>query len=271
MMAFILVLVLLAAVVSVAIVLALRRRFTIHLDRLDAEIRKSSAALSWRSDLPAAVVALGERMGARVESVPAFAVFEQTGQMWQMPGGKPRDFTAKQIVQVGTPGFLWRATMGPVIVADYFIAGTGGMEVMLLGAFPIARAVGGAAADQGEILRYLVELPWCPDAILANRSLVWVVIDAKTIKVAAGAGAARGEVTFELDDDGLIARASAPSRAYAEANGRTSARPWRGRFWDYQRIGGRLMPMQGEVAWGLETGDFVYWRGRILGWRGSRS
>jgi len=41
MMAFILVLVLLAAVVSVAIVLALRRRFTIHLDRLDAEIRKS--------------------------------------------------------------------------------------------------------------------------------------------------------------------------------------------------------------------------------------
>ena len=88
--------------------------------------------------------------------------------------------------------------------------------------------IGGAAANQGEVLRYLAELPPCPDAILANRSLDWTVLDAKTIKVATGAGTARGEVTFELDEDGLIARDSAPSRIYAEANGRTSERPWRG-------------------------------------------
>ena len=85
MMAFILVLVLLAAVVSVAIVLALRRRFTIHLDRLDAEIRKSSAALSWRSDLPAAVVALGERMGARVESVRLSPYSSRRGKCGRCP------------------------------------------------------------------------------------------------------------------------------------------------------------------------------------------
>ena len=150
-------------------------------------------------------------------------------------------------------------------------AGTGGLEVMLLGAFPIARMIGGAAANQGEVLRYLAELPWCPDAILANRSLDWTVLDAKTIKVATGAGTARGEVTFELDEDGLIARASAPSRIYAEANGRTSERPWRGRFWDYQRTRGRLMPMQGEVAWALDAGDFIYWRGRILDWRAGQA
>ena len=58
------------------------------------------------------------------------------------------------------------------------------------------------------------------------------MLDAKTIKVATGAGTARGEVTFELDEDGLIARDSGVSHS-REANGRTLERPWRGRFWDY--------------------------------------
>jgi hypothetical protein len=142
----------------------------------------------------------------------------------------------------------------------------GGLEVMVLGAFPIARVVGGADVSQGEALRYLMELPWCPDGILINKSLDWTVVDAKTIKVATGLGAERGEVTFELDDRGLIVRASAPSRIFSEKGGRTTRRPWCGRFWDYQRMEGRLMPMQGEVAWVLDAGDFIYWRGCIVGW-----
>jgi hypothetical protein len=271
MIAIIPTIVLLAAAVGVAIVLVLRRRFTNHLADLEAQLREAGAAQGGRSDLPAEVVALAARMGARADGAPDFTAFEQSGQMWQTPGGKPQDFTARQTIRVGAPGFLWRAKMGPVLVADYFVGATGGLEAMLLGAFPLARTIGGATANQGEILRYLAELPWCPDAILVNGSLDWTVIDTKTIKVGTGAGAARGEVTFELDDDGLIARASAPSRVYAEPNGRTSAHPWRGRFWDYQRIGDQFMPMQGEVAWGLASGDFVYWRGRILGRRASAS
>ena len=72
-------------------------------------------------------------------------------------------------------------------------------------------------------------------------------------------------MTFVLDDNGLVARASAPSRVFVD-KGRTTAKPWNGRFWDYQPMGGRLIPLQGEVAWALDAGDFVYWRGRILKW-----
>ena len=250
-------------------VLATRRRFITHLDTLEAELRKPSPAPTGRTDLPAEVVALAARMGARADGAAGFVEFEQSGQMWRTPGGPPSDFTARQTIRHDMPGFLWRAAMGhAVVVADYFVAGTGGLEVMLLGAFPIARLVGGAAANQGEALRYLAELPWSPDAILLNRALDWTVVDAKTIKVATGVGAERGEVTFELDNDGLIVRGGAPSRVYVE-KGRTTARPWHGRFWDYERIGDRLIPIQGEVAWTLDAGDFVYWRGRVLGWNGS--
>ena len=149
------------------------------------------------------------------------------------------------------------------MAADYLIDGTGGLEVKLLGAVTVARAVGGADMNQGEALRYLAELPWNPDAILNNRFLDWTVIDDKTLKVATGMGADRGEVTFKLDGNGLITTASAPSQMYAN-KGTMTPRPWHGRFWDYQKANGRLIPWQAEVAWTLDDGEFIYWRGRII-------
>lgn len=94
---------LVAGVASVA-VLALRQRFTAHLDRLEAELQKPGQAQVARSDLPAEVVALAERMGARGGSASEFSVFDQSGQMWQTPGGKPTDFTVRQTVRFGAPG-----------------------------------------------------------------------------------------------------------------------------------------------------------------------
>ncbi len=248
----------------------MRQRFVAHLDALERELQRPGAKAGPRADLPPEVVALAARMGARADAGSPFAVFTQTGQMWPAPGGKPMDFTARQTVRVDAPEFLWRATMGfptGMMIADYLVAGTGGLEVRLLGAFSVARMVGGADAAQGEALRYLAELPLNPDAILANRTLEWTIVDPKTIKVATGVGAERGEVTLELDEHGLVFRVSAPSRIYAAKNGRTTRHPWRGRFWDYQAIGGRFMPCQGEVAWVLEAGDFIYWRGRMLNWK----
>jgi hypothetical protein len=260
--------VLLAAALACVLMIVMRQRFATHLDTLEAEIRKPGSAPNARSDLPAEVIALAARTGAHAASASGFAAFEQSGQMWRTPGGKPMDFTARQTVRVAAPGFLWRAAIGSIVAADYFVAGIGGLEVKLWGAIPLARMVGGASAAKGEALRYLAELPWNPDAILVNGALDWTVLDAKTIKVATGMGAERGEVTFDLDDNGLIVRAGARSRPYAEKDGRMTAHPWRGRFWDYQPMGDRLIPTQGEVAWVLDAGDFVYWRGRILGWRG---
>ena len=77
----------------------------------------------------------------------------------------------------------------------------------------------GPAFDQGEALRYLAEIPLNPDAILCNRALEWTVIDARTIRLALGTGAARGVVTFDLDDSGLITGMSTPTRMTMENGG----------------------------------------------------
>ena len=198
-------------------VLALRRGFVSRLDRLEASTREADTPRNARSDLPPAVLALAQRTGARTRGASTSAVFEQTGQMWRTPGGHPMDFTARQTVNINTAQFVWRATMGPggiVVVADYLVGGTGGLEVRAFGAIPLARAVGGVGMNRGEALRYLAELPWNPDAILSNRSLDWTVVGPRELRVATGVGPARGEVTFELDGSGLIVRAKAATERF---------------------------------------------------------
>ena len=189
--------------------------------------------------------------------------------MWHAPHSKPTRFTAQQTAGVDRPAFVWRAIMGPgkvMGVADSFVDGIGRLEVRILGALTVAKMENTADMNQGEILRYLAELPWNPDAILQNATLVWTVVDERTLMVAGGADGARGEITFLLDADGLIESMSAPSRMYATKGGMIPL-PWHGRFWEYERMDGRLIPKRGEVAWTLAGKEFVYWRGALRNWR----
>jgi len=245
-----------------------RHRFTARLDAIAAEIRADKTGLLPRADLPAEVLALAQKLSARSDDLPGVVAFTQSGEMWMAPGAKPTAFTASQIAGVGSAAFLWRAAMNParaILVADYFVHGRGGLDVKLLGIFPIAHMLGDADMNRGEMLRYLAELPWNPDAILLNPSLDWSVIDPQTLKVATGRGADRAEITFTLNADGLITDARAESRPYAD-KGRMIPLPWHGRFWAYESIGSRLMPREGEVAWELDGQEFVYWRGKLLIW-----
>ena len=265
---------LMALAVPVGIAAQLRRhRFNARLDDLEGSLVGVGPPSLLRSDLPPQVVELALRLGAKAQEPAPYVVLRQSGWMWRTPGAMPMRFVARQTIATATPGFMWRALFDPfgsVVVADYFVAGHGGLEARVLGVVRVAREVGNADVDRGEAIRYLAELPWNPDAILHNPSLEWTVVSPRTIKVATGRGAGRAEVTFELDDSGLIRAGSAADRPYIDG-ARRLLRPWHGRFWDYREIDGRRVPMQGEVAWVLDGRDFIYWRGRIEAWETGRS
>ena len=95
------------------IAFALRRTHRAHLDEIDASFRASAPTPGARDDLPAAVVALAARLGARAGNRAKVAVFNQTGEMWQAPNTKPSVFSARQTAALDTPGFLWRASFQP--------------------------------------------------------------------------------------------------------------------------------------------------------------
>ncbi len=258
----------LVAGVAGLVALAARGVFAARLDRLERRLAEGPPAGQPRADLPPEVLALAWASGAQGSGAPAAVDLRQSGWMWRAPGGDALAFTARQRIATAAPGFMWRAVMDPagsVVVADYFVGGHGGLEARLLGAVRVAAETGSADIDRGEALRYLAELPWNPDAILHNRALEWRVIDSTTILAALGHGPGRAEITFTLGADGLVEAASAAARICIEG-GRRVERPWRGRFWDYRRMAHRLVPIQGEVAWVRDEGEFVYWRGRIEAW-----
>ena len=75
----------------------------------------------------------------------------------------------------------------------------GKFEVTALGFIPIVCAEHSSALMRGELMRYLAEPAWAPDAILRNTTLHWRVDGPDKLAVSAGSGDAAAEVVLSLD------------------------------------------------------------------------
>lgn len=188
--------------------------------------------------------------------------------MRDQPTGRAMRFSARQTINLRRSEFEWRASTGPfgcISVVDALKSEGPDLEVRLFHAFRIAHMNGGAELAKGEIMRYLAELAWAPDAMLSNPSLNWNVIDGRTLRVSAGRERSRGEIELRLDDHGHIVSILADDRPRKEGTGSVE-RPWRGRFFDYRKHQERWLPFEGEVSWVLDGQPFIAWRGKILSW-----
>jgi hypothetical protein len=193
----------------------------------------------------------------------------QTGRMkTAVDAASWMSFTARQTISTRTCAFDWRARIGPfglVSARDALADGQGRLDVMALGILPLARARRTPALVRGELMRYLAELAWAPDAIASNPELRWRRDGPDTLAVSAGAGDTASEVLLSLDGEGRIAGAFAPNRPRS-ASAPLLPTPWRGRFSDYRRHAGRWLPFAGEAAWEIDGKEIVYWQGRIAHW-----
>jgi hypothetical protein len=177
-------------------------------------------------------------------------------------------FTATQTISIRTCKFDWLAHAGPfgmISVRDGLSDGEGRLDVTAVGFVPIARAEHSPALMRGELMRYLAELAWAPDAILHNTELHWYEDGPKTLAVSAGGAGTACEVFLSLDSEGRIADIYAPDRPRSTTVPYLPT-PWRGRFSEYRSCGGRWLPFVGEVAWEINGREVVYWQGRMEHW-----
>jgi hypothetical protein len=198
--------------------------------------------------------------------IPRQVRVSQVGEMRQEPGGRWLRFSAVEDFAVAEIAYSWRARFRiiPLVrlhVVDSYNGDEGRLEARLFGLVPVMRARGPDLAE-GEAMRYLAELPWAPHAMLANSSLEWRAVDARSVEVAARVGAERAAVHLEFDDDGDVAGSFTDARPRTEGKS-VVRRPWRGVFGDYGVFGGVRVPTSAEVRWELPDGEFTYWRGRI--------
>jgi hypothetical protein len=222
--------------------------------------------------LPSAVHDLALRLSERQDGNASGVTLTQTGRMKAKFDAKSwMAFTASQSIATRICEFDWRARVGPfgaVSGRDALKDGQGRFDIMALGFIPIARAEHSAALVRGELMRYLAELPWAPDAILLNTALRWREDGPDSLVVSAGAGETAVEVTLSLDTEGRVAGAFAPDRPRS-ATAPILPTPWRGRFSDYRRHKGRWLPFAGEVGWEIDGIEKVYWQARVEHWETS--
>lgn len=218
--------------------------------------------------VPSAVRALATRLGVPACPKATRASLTQHGSLREAPSDRWRRFSAHQHIRLRETAFEWRASMRPfgaISVVDALTDGVPNLEVRLFRCIRLARVSGSDAASRGELIRYLAELPWAPDAMLANRGLAWTVVDDRTIRVGASLGTVHAEVEFVLDSAGRVQTASAHGRPRREGD-QFVERPWQGRFSGYRQHQGRVLPFRGEVGWVLDGQAFTAWKGRIDSW-----
>jgi hypothetical protein len=179
------------------------------------------------------------------------------------PAARPRRFSATEKIAVDRVAFAWRArfpVIGPISlqVTDSYDGQDGQLEVRLLG-LPLRRQ-SGPDLTLGEVYRYLAEIVWAPQAIIANRQLEWRQLAESAAEVATRVGDERVAVRLEFNARGEIDRTFAERPRLEAGNAIT---PWIGEYREYRERCGAWIPTQGEVRWELSDGPFTYWRGTI--------
>jgi len=219
--------------------------------------------------LPAAVYDLAVRLGVKPDDDRSTVALTQTGRIKRnIETESWMAFTATQTISARACEFDWRAHAGPlgmISARDALKDDEGRFDIMALGVIPIARAEHSAALMRGELMRYLAELAWAPQAIFLNTALRWRADSPDTLAVSAGTGDTTSQVLLNLDTDGRIAGAFAPDRPRS-ATAPFLPTPWRGRFSDYRHHNGYWIPFAGEVAWEIDGKEEVYWQGHVKTW-----
>jgi Family of unknown function (DUF6544) len=187
----------------------------------------------------------------------------QIGEMILRPGRRPLRFDAVEEFAVDRVVFAWEARfplLGPLAmrVVDSYDGRDGLLEVRILGV-PVQRKRGPELA-QGEVYRYLAEIPWVPQAILSNSQLEWRAVDAHGVEVATQVGGERFALRLMFNEAGEITQTVA-ARPRLEAGGEVTGSV--GEYREPPPSAGSACPDGAGVWWELPEGPFIYWRGAI--------
>ena len=252
---------------AVIVVMVLANGFSREIARAEVRLGAYPPA-PIRTDLPPAIRDFAER-GMAGGAPGVAARLTQDADMRLKQGARWTALSARQTIASPVPGFAWVAEirLGPVPavrVIDSYVDGEGLLEARALGALRVG-ATSGPEAALAEAQRYLAELPWIPDAILTNREIAWSeTSEGVTARLETAGGPA--EITFSFDDVGDIMAMSADGRPAKLADGTPAQLAWRAWYRDYAEIGGRRIPLLGEVGYDYPEGYESYWRGRITGY-----
>lgn len=218
--------------------------------------------------LPAPVMRYFELVLAPGRPLIRTATIEHAGEFRSALDAPWAPFTSVQHFSANPPGFVWDAAirMAPLMtvrVRDGYVQGTGSMQARIASLIPVVNAQGGKELAAGALQRYLAESVWLPTALLPRKGLIWEPIDDSSARATLTDSGVSVSLDFRFAETGEIVGVYTPAR-FRDVNGTPVPTPWEGSFRSYERVGGVLVPREGEVAWILPEGRLSYWRGKAV-------
>lgn len=177
-------------------------------------------------------------------------------------------FQAVQHFSVQPPGFVWDATIriAPMLTIhalDRYIAGQPASQARVAALFSLGSARATSEAAAAALARHLAERVWLPTALRPTEGVGWTAIDATCARATLADRGTSVSVDFRFDQDGRIVSFS--GERYRQVDGQAVLTPWRGRFGDYVRAAGLMIPMTAEVDWApCEGPPEPIWRGEPI-------
>jgi hypothetical protein len=172
----------------------------------------------------------------------------------------------EQYFAADPPGFVWwgRVHVLPgvwVDARDRSVDGRGNMLVSVESSFTLADR-SGAEIDQAALLRLLGEMVWFPTALLADRHVIWTVVDDRRARAMLRVGGCEVTGVFEFGEDDLPVAVFGDR--YRDLGGGASAlTPWSGEFRDYRTVDELLVPHQVVAHWHVKEQRIPYARFQV--------
>ena len=238
--------------------------------RAVAELRAGAAAAAPRADaeprpLPAPVARY--LAFAAPEELPArrLARVEWVGEFRAAPGARWSPFTATQHFTTLPPGFVWDAEIRmlpllPVRVRDSYRARGAQMLGRVGGLLPVVDEGGSPEIAQSALARWLGEAVWFPTAFRPGGAVRWEAVNDRTARATVTDGPVSASADFHFGPGGEIAAMTA--MRFRDVDGVPVLTRFEGRYGEYVRRAGVMVPGSAEVAWLLPEGRHAYWRAR---------
>lgn len=176
-------------------------------------------------------------------------------------------FTANQYISSLKPGFIWdsKIIVGNILnikVIDSYINGKGKGSVLFLSALTIAEDKDKIELNSGALYRYLAEAVWHPTALLPEIGIQWTPIDEKRALATLTDKEITVSIEFTFNKKGEIVKIYTEDR-YGLFEGKYTKYPWEGKFSNYVRKDGIMIPSKAEIGWHLPGGYWLFWKANI--------
>jgi hypothetical protein len=184
------------------------------------------------------------------------------GSFRTSPDAKWLPVEAEQYFTADPPQFIWQVRMQMlpglwIDGRDKLLAGHGNMLIKPLSAITVVDDRG-PALDQGSLMRYMAEVMWFPTALLPDQYRRWEAIDANTARLHMTLGETTAWIDYIFDEAGDILRNEGPR--WRGNDTAADKERWGGTVTAWGEFEGVRLPVQMDVAWYLDEGEFAYVR-----------